>query len=203
MKLEWPGPELNWGHKDFQSSALPTELPGRLGVASFTRSEESCQEILSEVEGTEHSIPTQKIAHLKPGVFQTHRNKPGNHFHDGGFQRHVLLQEFQQRFSGNPEKPGLFHAQAGRGQDMRGNQGGPAEEIAAFHEVHDDLAMPGQVHFNRNSSGKNQIQCIRRVIGLINISLGGTILEFGNFCQFPDLFGIVASQTCETLKKFR
>ena len=24
----WPDPELNWGHKDFQSSALPTELSG-------------------------------------------------------------------------------------------------------------------------------------------------------------------------------
>ena len=26
----WPGTELNRRHKDFQSSALPTELPGRL-----------------------------------------------------------------------------------------------------------------------------------------------------------------------------
>ena len=25
----WPDPESNWGHKDFQSSALPTELSGR------------------------------------------------------------------------------------------------------------------------------------------------------------------------------
>ena len=25
---KWPDPELNWGHKDFQSSALPTELSG-------------------------------------------------------------------------------------------------------------------------------------------------------------------------------
>jgi hypothetical protein len=24
----WPDPESNWGHKDFQSSALPTELSG-------------------------------------------------------------------------------------------------------------------------------------------------------------------------------
>ena len=24
----WPDPDLNWGHKDFQSSALPTELSG-------------------------------------------------------------------------------------------------------------------------------------------------------------------------------
>ncbi len=76
MKLEWPGPELNWGHKDFQSSALPTELPGRLGVVSFTRSEESCQEILSEVQGKRLLVPPQEIAHLKPGVFQTHCNKP-------------------------------------------------------------------------------------------------------------------------------
>ncbi len=26
----WPGPESNWRHKDFQSSALPTELPGQM-----------------------------------------------------------------------------------------------------------------------------------------------------------------------------
>ena len=25
---KWPDPESNWGHKDFQSSALPTELSG-------------------------------------------------------------------------------------------------------------------------------------------------------------------------------
>ena len=25
----WPEPESNWRHKDFQSSALPTELPGQ------------------------------------------------------------------------------------------------------------------------------------------------------------------------------
>ena len=25
----WPGPESNWGHADFQSAALPTELPGQ------------------------------------------------------------------------------------------------------------------------------------------------------------------------------
>ncbi len=29
-KKEWPDPDLNWGHKDFQSSALPTELPGHM-----------------------------------------------------------------------------------------------------------------------------------------------------------------------------
>ncbi len=27
----WPGVELNHRHEDFQSSALPTELPGRVG----------------------------------------------------------------------------------------------------------------------------------------------------------------------------
>ena len=27
----WPDPESNWGHKDFQSSALPTELSGLVG----------------------------------------------------------------------------------------------------------------------------------------------------------------------------
>ena len=27
----WPGTELNRRHKDFQSSALPTELPGPRG----------------------------------------------------------------------------------------------------------------------------------------------------------------------------
>ena len=26
----WPLPELNWGHEDFQSSALPSELKGHL-----------------------------------------------------------------------------------------------------------------------------------------------------------------------------
>ena len=29
--FQWPGPELNWRHTDFQSVALPTELPGREG----------------------------------------------------------------------------------------------------------------------------------------------------------------------------
>ena len=29
-KEEWPDPDLNWGHKDFQSSALPTELSGQV-----------------------------------------------------------------------------------------------------------------------------------------------------------------------------
>ena len=28
VKNWWPDPDLNWGHKDFQSSALPTELSG-------------------------------------------------------------------------------------------------------------------------------------------------------------------------------
>ena len=28
----WPDPESNWGHKDFQSFALPTELSGRLWI---------------------------------------------------------------------------------------------------------------------------------------------------------------------------
>ena len=29
MLIEWSGPELNWRHTDFQSVALPTELPDR------------------------------------------------------------------------------------------------------------------------------------------------------------------------------
>ena len=29
MKAWWPGSESNQRHKDFQSSALPTELPGQ------------------------------------------------------------------------------------------------------------------------------------------------------------------------------
>ena len=28
-KYWWPGPESNWRHADFQSAALPTELPGQ------------------------------------------------------------------------------------------------------------------------------------------------------------------------------
>jgi hypothetical protein len=34
---EWPDPDLNWGHKDFQSSALPTELSSRF-VKTFIKS---------------------------------------------------------------------------------------------------------------------------------------------------------------------
>src|SRR5262245_53015906 len=31
FRTKCPGPELNQRHADFQSAALPTELPGRLG----------------------------------------------------------------------------------------------------------------------------------------------------------------------------
>src|SRR3954462_1297666 len=34
FKKWWPGTELNRRHADFQSAALPTELPGREGWAS-------------------------------------------------------------------------------------------------------------------------------------------------------------------------
>src|SRR5436190_22348793 len=34
-KKWWPGTELNRRHADFQSAALPTELPGREGWASI------------------------------------------------------------------------------------------------------------------------------------------------------------------------
>jgi hypothetical protein len=30
LRLGWRGPESNWGHHDFQSCALPTELPRRV-----------------------------------------------------------------------------------------------------------------------------------------------------------------------------
>ncbi len=37
---EWPGTESNCRHEDFQSSALPTELPGQRGkISSKTRTE--------------------------------------------------------------------------------------------------------------------------------------------------------------------
>src|ERR1043165_7027030 len=32
VKVWWPGPESNWRHYDFQSYALPTELPSHPGV---------------------------------------------------------------------------------------------------------------------------------------------------------------------------
>ena len=36
LSCEWRVPDLNWGHRDFQSRALPTELtrrgPGTLGA---------------------------------------------------------------------------------------------------------------------------------------------------------------------------
>src|SRR5207302_1172717 len=35
FKKWWPGTELNRRHADFQSAALPTELPGREGWASI------------------------------------------------------------------------------------------------------------------------------------------------------------------------
>ncbi len=39
LKKWWQGPESNWRHKDFQSSALPTELPRHetIGVPVGTR----------------------------------------------------------------------------------------------------------------------------------------------------------------------
>jgi hypothetical protein len=35
QKKWWLGPELNRRHKDFQSSALPTELPSQAGKTGF------------------------------------------------------------------------------------------------------------------------------------------------------------------------
>ncbi len=32
---KWPGTESNRRHEDFQSSALPTELPGRVGKTGY------------------------------------------------------------------------------------------------------------------------------------------------------------------------
>ncbi len=40
---EWPGPESNWGHKDFQSSALPAELPGPTTANTMPRMPPACQ----------------------------------------------------------------------------------------------------------------------------------------------------------------
>jgi hypothetical protein len=36
----WPGTELNRRHKDFQSSALPTELPGHFAADNFAATAE-------------------------------------------------------------------------------------------------------------------------------------------------------------------
>ena len=36
QKLKCRGPESNWGHADFQSAALPPELPRRDAIVNFS-----------------------------------------------------------------------------------------------------------------------------------------------------------------------
>jgi hypothetical protein len=38
VKEEWLGPESNQRHKDFQSSALPTELPSHKNFTEYLKS---------------------------------------------------------------------------------------------------------------------------------------------------------------------
>ena len=43
---EWPGAESNCRHEDFQSSALPTELPGqKVGISLKTKGESRSPEV--------------------------------------------------------------------------------------------------------------------------------------------------------------
>ena len=49
-RAKWPGAGLNRRHRDFQSRALPTELPGRSGEATVSRSARNGQTDSSRID---------------------------------------------------------------------------------------------------------------------------------------------------------
>ena len=54
------GPELNWRHKDFQSSALPTELPRHEDELWYSSGVGLCQNSRLRAEGSEERQDSAK-----------------------------------------------------------------------------------------------------------------------------------------------
>src|SRR4030065_1040719 len=85
----WPLPELNWGHEDFQSSALPSELKGhRSGAPIVADPGGGCQAAVRAVSWTTIVLQTlscspclrrSKAAHRQPSSsVRSHRKYPSH-----------------------------------------------------------------------------------------------------------------------------
>ena len=70
FQIWWRDPGSNWGHTDFQSVALPTELSRRWGVLNNLIHKPSSIESIKIIQ---QSIFTTKLAYLRAnGCFFTH-----------------------------------------------------------------------------------------------------------------------------------
>lgn len=70
FQIWWRDPGSNWGHTDFQSVALPTELSRRWGVLNNLIHKPSSIESIKIIQ---QSIFTTKSAYLRAnGCFFTH-----------------------------------------------------------------------------------------------------------------------------------
>src|SRR5580698_6368166 len=92
----WPGAESNHRHADFQSAALPTELPGQRRSESIAKHSTQLKPlddlsrqtllalVLAEIDAELLQLPVQ-VSPLKPGLFRDAR-------HAAVFSREVILE---------------------------------------------------------------------------------------------------------------